>query len=199
MIKKEKADKSDNKLKIITAAWELFNQKGYEETTVDEIIERTQTSKGTFYHYFNSKEDLLSLLSYMFDERYDELSVKLDADMNSFDKLMMLSRECFSTIENDYSLDLVARMYSAHLFSKNQKHLLDRNRTYYKLLKNIITEGQQRGQIREDMSPAEIIKMYTVAERALLYDWCVCNGEYSLREYGCKMMAMFLSEVKGNE
>lgn len=191
-----KQEKSDNKLKIITAAWELFNEKGYDETTVDEIIEKTHTSKGTFYHYFNSKEDLLSLLSYMFDERYEELSLKLDADMNSFDKLLLLSKECFETIENDYSLELISRMYSAHLFLKNQKHLLDRNRTYYKLLKNIITEGQQRGQIREDMSPSEIIKMYTIAERALLYDWCACNGEYSLRDYGCKVMNMFLSEIK---
>jgi len=87
-------------------------------------------------------------------------------------------------------------MYSAHLFSKNQKHLLDKNRTYYKLLRRIITEGQERGHIRDDMSPAEIIKMYTIAERALVYDWCICNGEYSLKEYGCRMMQMYLYKIK---
>lgn len=193
MIKKEK---SNNRQKIIAASWELFDEKGYEETTVDDIIEKTGTSKGTFYHYFNSKEDLLSLFSGMFDERYDEFAKSLDTSLNSFDKLIMLSKECFFTIENDYSLDLVARMYSSHLFAKNQKYLLDKNRTYYKMLKNIITEGQQRGQIREDMSPAEIIKMYTIADRALVYDWCMCGGEYSLRDYGCKMMNMFLSGLR---
>jgi len=46
------------------------------------------------------------------------------------------------------------------------------------------------------MSPAEIIKMYTVAERALVYDWCIRNGEYSLCEYGCKMMKMYLYIIK---
>lgn len=193
MIKKEK---NDNKLRLINAAWELFNEKGYEETTVDEIIEKTKTSKGTFYHYFNSKEDLLSLFSYIFDELYENLARNLDDNIHCFEKLMMLCAQCFTTIENDYSIDLVSRMYAAHLSSKNQKHLLDRSRTYYKLLKNIITQGQQRGQIREDMSPAEIIKMYTIAERALIYDWCVCAGEYSLKDYGCKMMRMYLRQIK---
>lgn len=165
--------KVNNRIKILNAAWKLFEEKGYEETTVDEIIEATNTSKGTFYHYFKSKEDLLSLFSYIFDERYEELSKKLDVDMNSFGKLMVLCDECFSTIENDYSLELVARMYSSHLFSKNSKHLLDKNRIYYKLLRNVIAEGQQRGHIRDDLSPAEIIKAYTIAERGLIYDWCV--------------------------
>lgn len=191
--------KVNNRIKILNAAWKLFEEKGYEETTVDEIIEATQTSKGTFYHYFKSKEDLLSLFSYIFDERYEELSKKLDVDMNSFDKLMVLCDECFSTIENDYSLELVARMYSSHLFSKNSKHLLDKNRTYYKLLRKVITEGQQRGHIRDDLSPAEIIKAYTIAERGLIYDWCVCNGEYSLRDYGGRMMKMYLVQIKETE
>ena len=188
--------KVNNRIKILNAAWKLFEEKGFEETTVDEIIEATQTSKGTFYHYFKSKEDLLGLFSYIFDEQYEELSQKLDVDMNSFDKLMVLCNECFSTIENDYSLDLVARMYSSQLFAKNSKHLLDKNRMYYKLLRNVITEGQQRGHIRDDLAPAEIIKMYTIAERGLIYDWCVCNGEYSLREYGCRMMTLYLDKIK---
>ena len=188
--------KVNNRIKILNAAWKLFEEKGFEETTVDEIIEATQTSKGTFYHYFKSKEDLLSLFSYIFDERYEELSKKLDVDMNSFDKLIVLCNECFSTIENDYPIDLVARMYSSHLFAKNSKHLLDKNRIYYKLLRNVITEGQQRGHIRDDLSPAEIIKAYTIADRGLIYDWCVCNGEYSLRDYGCKMMKMYLVQIK---
>ena len=188
--------KVNNRIKILNAAWELFEKKGYEDTTVDEIIEATQTSKGTFYHYFKSKEDLLSLFSYIFDERYEELSKKLDVDMNSFDKLMVLCDECFSTIENDYSLDLVARMYSSQLFAKNSKHILDKNRIYYKLLRNVIAEGQQRGHIRDDLAPAEIIKAYTIAERGLIYDWCICNGEYSLREYGCRMMKFYLNGIK---
>ena len=42
--------------KIVNAAWKLFYEQGYEDTTVEEIIESSHTSKGSFYHYFRSKE-----------------------------------------------------------------------------------------------------------------------------------------------
>ena len=42
--------------KIVSAAWKLFYEQGYEDTTVEEIIDLSGTSKGSFYHYFRSKE-----------------------------------------------------------------------------------------------------------------------------------------------
>ncbi|MBR6312177.1 MAG: helix-turn-helix transcriptional regulator, partial [Oscillospiraceae bacterium] len=51
------------KRKIVAAAWQLFYERGYDYTTVDEIIARSQTSKGSFYHYFEGKDALLGSLS----------------------------------------------------------------------------------------------------------------------------------------
>ena len=48
-------NKTNNRVKILNAAWKLFEEKGYDNTTVDEIIEATDTSKGTFYNYYKSK------------------------------------------------------------------------------------------------------------------------------------------------
>ncbi len=44
---------------ILDAAWELFGECGYDAATVTGIIERIGISKGTFYHYFVSKQELL--------------------------------------------------------------------------------------------------------------------------------------------
>ena len=55
--------------KIVGAAWKLFYEQGYEDTTVEEIIELSHTSKGSFYHYFDGKDALLSTLSLLFDEK----------------------------------------------------------------------------------------------------------------------------------
>lgn len=48
---------------LLDIAQEFFTQNGYESTPVSKIIEKAGVSKGTFYHYFNSKEDLLDALS----------------------------------------------------------------------------------------------------------------------------------------
>ena len=56
------------KSKIVSAAWKLFYEQGYEDTTIEEIIEESGTSKGSFYHYFEGKDALLGSLAYMMDE-----------------------------------------------------------------------------------------------------------------------------------
>jgi AcrR family transcriptional regulator len=47
------------KLRIITAATDLFHKQGVRATSPDEIIEKSQTGKGQFYHYFKNKEGLV--------------------------------------------------------------------------------------------------------------------------------------------
>lgn len=186
----------NTKGKIVSAAWKLFYEQGYEDTTVEDIIAESKTSKGSFYHYFEGKDALLSSLSYLFDEKYQELSESLDTSMNSFDILMYLNQELFSMIEERISLDLLARLYSSQLVTKGEKHLLDYNRLYYKLLRQIVTEGQKRNELTADISVNEIVKIYAMCERALLYDWCICNGEYSLKNYAKSMMPMLMGSIR---
>lgn len=188
--------KTSTKRKIVSAAWKLFYEQGYDHTTVDQIIKESGTSKGTFYHYFNGKDGLLSSLSYLFDDKYEELLQEMEPQMDSFEKLMYLNRELFDMIENQVSKELLAYLYSSQLITKGDKHLLDQNRVYYKLLNKIAAEGQQRGELTMKMSAYEIAKVYALCERALLYDWCLSSNEYSLKEYGSRMMRMFLGELK---
>ena len=74
--------------------------------------------------------------------------------------------------------------------------MLDQDRVYYKLLRQIVVLGQQKGELRDDVPANEIVKTYALCERALLYDWCICNGQYSLREYSQKMMPKFMLDYK---
>lgn len=173
--------------RIVNAAWQLFYEQGYDDTTVEEIIEESGTSRGSFYHYFEGKDALLSSLSYLFDEKYEELMGQIDPAMNSFEKLMLLNRELFSMIENSVSMELLARLLSSQLITRGDKHLLDHSRTYYRLLRQIIQQGQQAGELRSDMTVSEMVKTYALLERALMYDWCLCNGEYSLSQYGARI------------
>ncbi len=191
-----KKNQKNTKGKIISAAWKLFYEQGYEDTTVEEIVEESGTSKGSFYHYFEGKDALLSSLSYLFDEKYQELMEQMEPGMGCFEQLIYLNQELFAMIENSISLDLLARLYSSQLVTRGEKHLLDRNRYYYRILKQIVKNGQERGELRQDMSANEITKIYALCERALLYDWCICNGEYSLKAYAKEMMPMFLEKIR---
>ena len=182
--------------KIIDAAWQLFYRQGYDDTTVEEIIEESGTSRGSFYHYFQGKDALLSTLSDVFDQKYEELTETLDPEMDRFEQLMYLNRELFAMIDNSISLDLLARLYSSQLVTRGDRSLLDHNRTYFKLLRQIVLQGQERGELRGDVTANEIVRAYALCERALIYDWCLSNGDYSLSQYSAAMLPLFFWEFR---
>ena len=184
--------KRNTRGKIVSAAWKLFYEQGYEDTTVEDIVFESETSKGSFYHYFESKDALLGTLSTLFDEKYQELVEVMPGDMDAITALSFLNRELFAMIDDSISLDLLARLLSSQLTTRGEKHLLDRNRFYFRLLRQVVTDGQRRGELRRDMSVNEITKAYAMWERALMYDWCLCGGEYSLSKYSADMTPLFL-------
>lgn len=179
--------------KIVNAAWKLFYEQGYEDTTVEEIIELSATSKGSFYHYFDGKDALLSTLSDLFDEKYEHLWATMDPNMPAMEQLLFLNRELFGLIENSVSIELLTRLLSTQLITSGQKHLLDHKRTYYRLLRHIISAGQAAGSLTRERSVSEMVKLYALCERAFMYDWCLCGGEYSLRDYAAQIFPKFLS------
>lgn len=182
--------------KIVFAAWKLFYEQGYDDTTVEDIIKESGTSKGSFYHYFNSKDALLGSLAYLFDEKYEELENQIDADMNAVSILIFLNRQLFEMIESTVDLELIKRLYSTQLLTKSEKQLLDHNRVYYRLLRKIVIAGRDKGEITKEQSVNDIVKYYAFCERALIYDWCLCNGDYSLSDYSAKLLPFFLKKIE---
>ena len=182
--------------KIVAAAWKLFYEQGYEHTSVEDILALSGTSKGTFYHYFEGKDALLGTLSVLFDEKYTELMPTIPEDMDALDALAWLNRELFSMIDASIPLELLARLLSTQLTVRGEKHLLDRDRLYFRLLREIVSRGQARGEIRSDRTVSEITKAYALMERALMYDWCLCGGVYNLSRYGEEMMGQFLQTYR---
>ena len=186
----------NTKSRIVDAAWKLFYEQGYESTTVEEIIAVSGTSKGSFYHYFGSKDDLLGSLAYLFDEKYEELAAGDALEKNAIEALLYLNRELFAMIENRIDLSLLSRLLSTQLTVQGGKQLLDRNRVYFKLLRRIVSEGQARGEITEEMTVGEIVRLYAMTERGLLYDWCLRGGDYSLSAYAQMTLPLFLQALK---
>ena len=155
----------NTKGRIISAAWKLFYEQGYEETTVEDIVFESETSKGSFYHYFDGKDALLGTLANVFDEKYEQLTEVMDPALDAMEKLAYLNHELFAMIDGGVSMDLLARLLST---------------------------------LRTDRTVNDIVKAYALWERALLYDWCLCGGEYSLVAYTDSVTPMFLESYRAD-
>lgn len=186
----------DTKIRIVKAAWDLFYKQGYDDTTVEEIVDESGTSKGSFYHYFESKDAILGSLAYLFDEKYEELEKTLDQDAPIYDTLIFLNQELFDMIDNKIDRDLISKLYSTQLVRRGERSLLDNDRLYYKLLKKLMTAGQERGELKADISVNDMVRLYAMCERALICDWCLFNFNFSLKSYSKEMLPMMISGIK---
>lgn len=187
---------SDTKSRIVSAAWRLFYRQGYENTTIDDILEEAHASRGSFYHYFEGKDSLPASLSYLFDEKYTELSESMDVSMDPIEKLIFLNQELFLMIENTVEVGLLCRLFATQLISNSERSLLDSNRTYYKLLRQITIEAQQQGLFAEQYTTNDITHAYAMFERGIMYDWCLSNGNYSLPQYSASLLPDFLNNFR---
>lgn len=180
--------KQTTKTRIVKAAWNLFYKNGYDNTTVEDIIKLSKTSKGTFYHYFKGKDALLSTLSDLFDQKYEEINSTMDQSLSAREKLLLLNHELFYMIETSIDLNLLASLYSSQLVTKDNRSLLDDDRYYFQLVTEIILSGILTKEFKDTSAVEDLVKIYTMYERALLYDWALCEGKYSLSEYSDKLL-----------
>jgi len=85
------------KEKIAEIAINLFIKKGYDKSSINEIIKKSNTNKGTFYHYFSSKEDLINFLGKQIVSEMVPLIDKIaeNPNLNALEKL----KKCFNSIK----------------------------------------------------------------------------------------------------
>jgi len=187
---------SDIREKIIDASLEMFREKGFGETTINDIINKADISKGTFYYYFRSKDNLLDTLSEILDREYERLAKEEPADMSAFGKLMWINYEVHGFIQKNIDYRLFAYLYSAQITKETGSSLLDRNRYYFRYIEKIMEKGRKTGEFTEDMSVSEMVKFFSMGERALITEWCMNNGGFDLGSYSRELFPVMMKGLK---
>jgi AcrR family transcriptional regulator len=191
--------RDDTRQRIVDAAWELFHENGYEKTTVNDIIKKANTSKGGFYYYFSAKDELLNALYPIFDREYQTFYNNMDKSLDCYVQLQQVCQYAYYFTETHVSPELLARLYQAQLLDKSQDSFMSPDRYYVKMIKKILTEGQERHQIRDDISVDELAHMILVMDRGVLMDWCIQNGKFSLGYYGSWSFELYMQFIRAKE
>jgi len=158
MVETQKGD--NRKREFLLTALDLFSEKGYEKTTIKDIIDRMGVSKGAFYHYFNSKEDVL--ISVANDYAYEaigiikNISAREDIDaVEKINKLLGAVNEYKSAREEERSKikSVFNREENLKLEREIFKSLKKKSSAYFK---KIIDTGVKEGTMGEPTNSEEL-------------------------------------------
>ena len=190
-----KYNKTKTRTKIMEAGLDLFLSQGYEETTISQILEKSGTSRSAFYHHFHGKEELLFSVAYMYDDEYDLWLENYDGSLHTVDILISFNKFVAENLENSRYRDLYPSLYGLQVTTSGIRHILNPDRRYYKILREILKKGQEAGEISTEHSYAELADMITSFQIGMTYNWCLQQHRYSLPDYFSRLLNPFLESL----
>jgi len=189
--------KKKTKENIMNAAWELFQEKGYDETTISEIIEKSKTSRSAFYHHFHGKDELLFSVAYFYDEDYDIwLQEFYDRERHTVDNLISFNKFIFQVVEDSSFRAFYPALYGLQVMTDGVRHILNPDRRYYQILRQLLKKGIDAGEIASSHSYAMLTDMITSSQIGIIYNWCLQKERYSLVQYGQELLNPFLESLR---
>lgn len=164
------------KKELLEHAERLFIEKGYEQTSIDDILRSSGMSKGGFYHYFKSKEELLSeSISNIIDEavRYLEPVIydnKLDA-LKKF-QLFMEKKNRFQSTKLEYA-SLLAKLLQSDITQYRYSLLMSEKMVVP--FSKIIQQGVEEGvfDVEYSLQTADILirTIFSIVQSSLLQEY----------------------------
>ena len=188
------------KERITEQSIRLFEKKGFSETSIQDLVDSLGVTKGTFYYYFSSKEELLMDIHRGY---IDELLVKLerifkDASKNYKEKLFEIVYMLLSDIKSRGS---AAKIFYRELSNLNEEHsaLIIEKRDQFRLnIEDLIKAGVENGEFRPEIN-ASIITFGILGITNWSYQWFNPSGSCSDREVAEIFVEMILKGIQVNE
>lgn len=166
---------------IFRAAVKLFRDKGFEETTVDDITEKADVAKGTFFNYFPRKEAVLGYLSEVWIAGAEEDGEAiLAAKTPAREKLILLLCGIAEQYEEDRDLSSYVVIQSLSRAFQASEDVYQR---WHDLLAKVIRRGQESREFRRSVDADRAAFVLHGVCMATLFMWLKCaDGEFKLQD-----------------
>ena len=177
---------------ILRTAADLFRERGYRASTLDDIAARLGMSKASLYTYFRGKEEMLAAISRETIEGFTrELGLVLRSDLSPEDKLRRIVREHVRFVIANRSFLTVFFSEEANLPARFVRAIAGQKDRYDKGVESVIADGIRRGVFRD--VPPRLVVFGLLGMLNWLYKWYDPRGAWGAEE----ISSAFLAVVEG--
>jgi AcrR family transcriptional regulator len=141
--------KEETKQRIFVTAVQLFNEKGFDATTIDEIAERADVAKGTFFNYFPRKESLLQYLAEQWLDAAEETASQTRRP--AAERIVEMFTSAAVAYGENRDLARALAHFSMEQLGAPMPELEGGDQRLDRLFDRVFREGQERGEFRSDV------------------------------------------------
>lgn len=144
----------ETKKKIIEGAEILFTENGYDSTTVQDICNKAEISKGAFFYHFPTKEflflEILDKYLSELDKRMNEIEKKSKNTLRAMEEMVIILEEIFITSEGKFTIFLEF-LRKASKETEIMKKISYQFQKYKKYVYEMIEKGKREGNIKKEI------------------------------------------------
>lgn len=187
------------KEKITETSILLFEKKGFSQTSIQDIVDELEVTKGTFYYYFSSKEQLLMdiHLDYITDLLKRQEKIIEDDDHSEKQKLIKIIHMLIHDIRDKGPSGRVFFREIRHLADDHIDEIKKARAEFRHNIEKIIRKGIDRGEFRDDLRP-DILAFGILGVTNWSYNWYKPDGEVSPDELVEIFSGMILKGIEKN-
>lgn len=153
--------KQNNKRAILDSAISLFNENGYEKTSIAQIARKAGVGKGTVYSYFDTKKSIIKgFCEYELEKVHHQLIAQSNRDASVLEQLLIIYMTEFQQVTQNREF---GRLYMREVLFPDENELktaTDLDEKYFNLLFPILEKGQERGELRKDLKLLHITAQF---------------------------------------
>lgn len=160
--------KQETKAAILKAARHLFEEKGYDSVSIEEITEKSDVSKGTFFNYFSSKESLMAGIA---EDEVEDILILAEDDLKDIQGALEKIRLILRRLLEDAIpyLKLTGKIMISSIINTG-----DNPSPFSKInsiLEGIVAEGQANGEITDLFKAMDIVTALLGSYYGVIFKW----------------------------
>lgn len=165
---------------LLAVAVKVFNERGYDGTSMEELSHRLGRTKSAIYHHVSGKEELLRLA---LDRALDALFAVTDEPAfhtgRAIERLEYLVRRSVLVLADE--LPYVTLLLRVRGNTKVERRALARRRKFDRIVSDLVAEAEAEGDVRPDVDPAITARLLFGTVNSLI-EWYRPRGEEAARE-----------------
>jgi AcrR family transcriptional regulator len=143
---------------VLNAAVRLFNERGYDATSMFDIAESLGITKASVYHHISGKEHLLQMaMDRALDGLFEAAGHVGDLELPAIDRLEQLIRRSVIVLSDRF--EFVTVLLRVRGNTAVEQHALARRREFDAVVTELVKQAQAEGGVRPDVDPATAARL----------------------------------------
>lgn len=186
---------------IYDSARELFGKYGLDAVSVDDIVQRANVAKGSFYVHFESRDALLvELITEQvraIDLNYVNFIDELPVDMPIADQLIKLIEKVAYLLNHELGHERMRILFRIQLERSDEiMLLLGYDQGLFRSLSSLLDKWLKVNEISDEIDGMLLAKQFLILYRGLIYEWCLRYPEIDLKKQSVLLYSVVLDGIK---